>query len=123
MKLFKKLNKGFTLVELVVVIAVIAILAAVSVVAYTGITENARKTAAISEGRARYSEVYATDMMDGALDKDASVVSMLKTGETYTVEGGAVTAYSFTASNGYLATLDVQHGTWSAEKPAQQPGN
>ena len=37
----KKLKKGFTLVELVVVIAVIAILAGVSIGAYFGITDSA----------------------------------------------------------------------------------
>ena len=41
----KRLKKGFTLVELVVVIAVIAILAAVSVGAYFGITESANRSA------------------------------------------------------------------------------
>lgn len=41
---FKKLKKGFTLVELVVVIAVIAILAAVSVGAYFGVTDSANSS-------------------------------------------------------------------------------
>jgi len=44
MRIFKKLKKGFTLVELVVVIAVVAILAAVSVVSYIGVTNNAKKS-------------------------------------------------------------------------------
>ena len=117
MKLFKKMKKGFTLVELVVVIAVIAILSAVSVVAYTGITENARKSAAISEGRARFEEVYAADLMDGALDGTLKDLT-LKTGETYTVADGAVTAYSYKASNNYVATLTVASGQWSAAKAA-----
>lgn len=42
--MFKKIKKGFTLVELVVVIAVIAILAAVSVVSYVGITKKAKES-------------------------------------------------------------------------------
>ena len=46
MKLKRKLGKGFTLVELVVVIAVIAILAAVSVGAYFGVTDSANASAA-----------------------------------------------------------------------------
>ena len=46
MKMIKKAKKGFTLIELVVVIAVIAILSGVSVVAYVGITNNAKKSAA-----------------------------------------------------------------------------
>lgn len=41
----KRLRKGFTLVELVVVIAVVAILATVSVGAYFGITETANRSA------------------------------------------------------------------------------
>ena len=42
MKLFRKLKKGFTLIELVVVIAVIAVLSAVSVVSYVAITNKAK---------------------------------------------------------------------------------
>ena len=75
MKLFKKLNKGFTLVELVVVIAVIAILAAVSVVAYTGITTNAKKTAAMSNARSGYDAWLAT-----AKETDPSTLD-IKSGE------------------------------------------
>ena len=68
MKLFKKLNKGFTLVELVVVIAVIAILSAVSVAAYTGITTNAKKTKLLTEAKALFDEKYSEDLMDGVID-------------------------------------------------------
>ena len=45
MQIKKKIKKGFTLVELVVVIAVIAILAAVSIGAYFGITDSANRSA------------------------------------------------------------------------------
>ena len=44
MKLFKKIRKGFTLIELVVVIAVIAILSAVAVVSYISITNRAKES-------------------------------------------------------------------------------
>lgn len=47
----KRLKKGFTLVELVVVIAIIAILSAVSVAGYFGFTTNARKTATKQEAK------------------------------------------------------------------------
>lgn len=45
MNLFKKVKKGFTLVELVVVIAVIGVLAGVGVAVYSGITKNAKESA------------------------------------------------------------------------------
>ena len=41
-------QKGFTIVELLIVIVVIAILAAISIVAYTGIQNRARNSAAFS---------------------------------------------------------------------------
>ena len=52
MKMNKKLKKGFTLVELVVVIAVIAILAGVSVGAYFGITDSANQSRCDQEAKA-----------------------------------------------------------------------
>jgi prepilin-type N-terminal cleavage/methylation domain-containing protein len=41
-----KTSKGFTIVELLIVIVVIAILAAISIVAYTGVQDRARNSAA-----------------------------------------------------------------------------
>ena len=40
-------QKGFTIVELLIVVVVIAILAAISIVAYTGITNRANKSSAM----------------------------------------------------------------------------
>lgn len=50
----KRIKKGFTLVELVVVIAVIAILGAVAVGAYFGITESANHSRVTSEIKELY---------------------------------------------------------------------
>ena len=49
MKLNKKLKKGFTLVELIVVIAIIAILSAVTITGYYGFIGSAKKSAANQE--------------------------------------------------------------------------
>ncbi len=43
----RKNQKGFTIVELLIVVVVIAILAAISIVAYTGITNRANRSAAL----------------------------------------------------------------------------
>lgn len=44
-------NKGFTIIELLIVIVVIAILATISIVAYNGIQERAQSTAAIAQAK------------------------------------------------------------------------
>lgn len=44
-------QKGFTIVELLIVIVVIAILATISIVAYNGIQERAQSTAAIAQAK------------------------------------------------------------------------
>lgn len=61
---FKKLKKGFTLVELVVVIAVIAVLAAVSVGAYFGVTDSANS----SNATAAYKQIKDLWVMYSAAD-------------------------------------------------------
>lgn len=64
MKLFKKIRKGFTLIELVVVIAVIAILSAVSVVSYVAITNKAKQSSDEQAVRQMNTILQANDVME-----------------------------------------------------------
>ena len=68
MKLNKRIKKGFTLVELVVVIAVIAILSAVSVGAYFGITSSAKDSKLNTEAKTMYTHIVLVSS-SSSLDK------------------------------------------------------
>lgn len=61
----KKSTSGFTIVELLIVIVVIAILAAISIVAYSGIQERARVTAATSDMNNLYKAILAARINTG----------------------------------------------------------
>ena len=78
MKLFKKVKKGFTLVELVVVIAVIAVLAAVSVGAYFGITESANHSKSEQEAKQAYTQLQTKTLAGLNLGNSGTSVSLTK---------------------------------------------
>lgn len=84
----KRLKKGFTLVELVVVIAIIAILSAVSVAGYFGFTTNARKTATKQEAKdiANLILVVAADEETTGVTNDGTKVTL-----TYKATEGSTT--------------------------------
>ena len=67
MKLLKK-NKGFTVVELVIVIGVIAVLSALLIPTFVNVTENAKKAAAQADCRTAYS-AYALEAHDQVWDE------------------------------------------------------
>lgn len=99
-KMKKRLKKGFTLVELVVVIAIIAILSAVSVAGYFGFTTNARKTATKQEAKdiANLILVVAADEETTGVTNDGTKVTL-----TYEV----VTEDSAVATGKYKSDADA----------------
>src|SRR5688500_17179375 len=74
----KKLKdeRGFTIVELLIVIVVIGILAAIVIVAYNGVQNQARTTEALANAKevANKSEIYNADAGNGQYPATAAII-------------------------------------------------
>lgn len=70
-------SKGFTLVELLIVIVVIAILAAISIVAYNGIQQRSRDSAAASGASQLSTKVEAWNSLKASYPTAAEVGAKL----------------------------------------------
>ncbi len=96
----RKLTRGFTMVEMLVVIVVIAILAVITVVAYNGVQYRANESAAAAavENANKQLELYriTNRFYPGALS-DASIQNTKNTSYQYTV-GGTYLTYCLTAT-------------------------
>ncbi|MCV0438603.1 MAG: pilin [Hydrogenophaga sp.] len=113
MKLKHSLQKGFTLIELMIVVAIIGILAAVALPAYQDYTKRAKMSEVIlaaSACRTSVTEVYQTSLTAslpaaGAWGCEASVSTSQYVQEIATNAAGAVQATSQNIGSGANGTI------------------
>lgn len=97
-----KRQKGFTIVELLIVVVVIAILAAITIVAYNGIQNRANDTAVMSDLKSLSTKIEAWKVDNGELYPSAGSGSGTHLGEL-----------QFKASKGAYATLSTtENNIW-----------
>ncbi len=120
-KFSKKLKKGFTLVELVVVIAIIAILSAASVATYFGVTESARKSTSKSNAQQVAQLIYVealSELDDSPINFGTAGLVLKYVGESnggYANDNAFLVAYL--AENGI--TVDEKHELTSAKSEVE----
>lgn len=121
----KKLKKGFTLVELVIVIAVIAILSAVLIPTFGNVISNANDSAAKSEVSNAITQ-YTTNQASHNLSADLPDGYIVLFKKEQTVSGNAAYA-SYTSDNiSYVFSYNkgkLEMVTWSVKTPATDSAN
>jgi len=110
-KLNTQAQKGFTIVELLIVVVVIAILAAITIVSYNGITNraNASGAKAAAASMQKKAELYAADGPTGKYPFTVTALTGAPTDKTY-----ATPASLFTSVTGSQVALTAENGKSSA---------
>ncbi len=119
MNLRAKSQKGFTIVELLIVIVVIAILAAISIVAYTGVQENARNTQRAANAKAVIDAANAYNAENGSFPTVAQLqgYSTVRIPSDLTISATNPTTTTKEAI-GYVTTATSATVTYWDGKPA-----
>jgi len=99
----KKMKKGFTIVELVIVIGVIAILSAILIPTFVNLTDKANKARAAQEVSDAYT-VYVMDAADGKVGDDGADLPSKSQNEVYIVRDTVKYVYG---SNGWEVSTSV----------------
>ena len=119
-----KLQRGFTLIELMIVVAIIGILAAVAIPAYQDYTVRARVTDGINLAGAAKT-VVAENAMNGATDLSSGFTSTTTTNVTsiaVDATTGVITVTLTAAAGGGTVTLTPRVGTSTALAAGTVPG-
>jgi len=99
-----KNQKGFTIVELLIVIVVIAILAAITIVAYNGIQNRAKQSAAqsrLTQANKKIMAFYVTNSDRYPNDLDEASIDNADNGLQYSVDNNSSPkSYGITSTNG-----------------------
>ena len=119
-------NRGFTLIELMIVVAIVGILAAVAIPAYQDYTIRARVTEGLNLASAAKLAVSETALTNGGLPANQAATGYVTPAATPNVDSiaiaddasGSITiSYSATAGGGTIIlvpTLDASNGvTWT----------
>lgn len=102
-------ERGFTIVELLIVIVIIAILAAITIVAYNGITARANTTSAQSAGNNVIKKAAAYNAETGTYPATSSLLTGAASSTSYFLNGITFDATALSTSNLPTTTAEVNY--------------
>ena len=102
----KKVQQGFTLIELMIVVAIIGILAAIAIPAYQDYTNRAKVTEAVSALSAATTSVGEYYTSQGSMPADAT-----KAGVNTGAIGNYVAGLAYTQSSATVGVIEVTLGS------------
>lgn len=109
----KKTNKGFTLMEMLIVIAIIAILIAIAIPTFTSALEKSKQRTDMANVRSLKSLAVADYMADGGV-----IPASKTTYDCYLVKGGQ--SFITGTPNSNCVTIEAK---WSGADPAYTTGD
>ena len=120
-------ERGFTIVELLIVVVVIAILAAITIVSYNGITRSANASSSKSQAAtvAKKLEAYQAEngrypINPGELNDSSKSFHLPASNYSTTASDAAFAVGGLTADNGKNTVIIRKCGTGTAPAPATQ---
>ena len=102
----KKVQQGFTLIELMIVVAIIGILAAVAIPAYQDYTIRAKVSEGIVAGSAAKASVSEFYVSQGSMPQDQTAAG-LQAAASYVTNIIQDVTYARTGTDGATITIDV----------------